>query len=140
MSTRSAIGLEYEDSSVRAIYCHFDGHLYSVGQCLAQHWSTPERVTALLELGDLSSLGKKLGGSQRFRPLLGHKEDYCVAYGRDRGDTGTEAMRFANAEDYRVRSEGIHDGYCYLMRKDGSWEVSLHREEFAPLAGKLARL
>lgn len=59
MSTRSHIGLLNEDGSVREIYCHFDGD--SVGQVLNEHFACIAKINALLDLGNLSSIGAEIG-------------------------------------------------------------------------------
>lgn len=57
MSTRSRIAMIYEDDTVKSIYCHFDGYPSGVGKTLTNHYINPEKVKALMELGDISSLG-----------------------------------------------------------------------------------
>ncbi len=69
MATRSLIGIKLGDI-VKTIYCHWDGYPEHNGQLLMNHYNTPAAITALMELGDLSSLGET--------------PDQCKAYHRDR--------------------------------------------------------
>jgi hypothetical protein len=106
MSTRSAI-IEKTATGYRGIYCHSDGYISHVGRILANFYTTPARVTELLNLGDLSSLGESMIGN-------------TVAYGRDRGETDTEAY---NAKTVAAIKRHIDHSYCYVF--DGSsWTVN----------------
>ncbi len=55
MSTRSNIVYDTGDS-VRAIYCHHDGYLDHNGRILFEHYNSEDKVEALIELGDFTSL------------------------------------------------------------------------------------
>jgi len=88
MATRSYIGIRNADASVDYIYCHFDGYPEHNGEILTEHYSNASRVRSLLELGDLSVLGKFFGEKQDFDKRV---VDTCLAYGRDRGEPNTEA-------------------------------------------------
>jgi len=75
MSTRSYIGIQ-DGETITAIYCHFDGYPSAVGQELSDHYTDPEKVRALVALGDLSVLGAELGKQQDFDAPNG--EDWCL--------------------------------------------------------------
>lgn len=60
MATRSNIGILQDDGTIKAIYCHWDGYPEGVGTTLASYYTTREKVEALLNLGDFSSLGETL--------------------------------------------------------------------------------
>ena len=105
MSTRSDIIVQRADGKWHRIYCHSDGYLSYNGRILFDHYTSQASADALVALGDLSSLGPKIGtkhpfneppyylpGGDRlqrnpaqiaFRKKYG---DVCRAYGRDRGD------------------------------------------------------
>ena len=85
MSTRSHIGKQLEDGSIKYIYCHFDGYPSHNGQILKEHYTDEAKVDALLELGSLSILGEEIGEQQDFDNRNTHHEKWCLAYGRDRG-------------------------------------------------------
>jgi len=60
MATRSYIGKRLEDGKIRYIYCHFDGYPSHNGEILVEYYSTEDKVTGLIDLGDMSSLGPVL--------------------------------------------------------------------------------
>jgi hypothetical protein len=82
------IGIQQEDGKIKAIYCHYDGYPEGVGQTLANYYQTTDKVEALLNLGDLSVLRQELGEKQDFNDYKNHDENWCLAYGRDRGSCG----------------------------------------------------
>lgn len=88
MSTRSNIGIRNLDGTVEYIYCHFDGYPEHNGKILTENYTNINRVNELLKLGDLSVLGKFIGEKQDFDNRV---RDYCLAYGRDRGETGVSS-------------------------------------------------
>jgi hypothetical protein len=60
MATRSYIGKRLEDGKIRYIYCHFDGYPSHNGEILTEYYTTEDKVTDLLDLGDMSSLEPSL--------------------------------------------------------------------------------
>ena len=72
MSTHATIAIKNEDGSVDSIYCHHDGYMSHCGSMLSNHYTTPQKVRELIELGDMSSLGETIEDS--------------VFYCRDRGE------------------------------------------------------
>ena len=72
MSTRSIVGIIGPNGLASTQYVHSDGYPSYVGKMLLENYSSREKVKALLELGDLSSL--------RDSPTS------TVAYHRDRGE------------------------------------------------------
>ncbi len=97
MSTRSDIIAKRADGTWARIYCHHDGYLEHVGLTLYNHYNSQERADALMALGDLSSLRERCDkpeGHSFTNPV----EGCTVAYGRDRGETGTEATTGATLE------------------------------------------
>lgn len=118
MSTRSTIGLLRADGTVRHIYCHYDGYPAGVGKTLQEHYTTPEAVNALLDLGNLSELGPVLGEKQDDFDNPVH--DYCLAYGRDRGEDEQEATTSINEAEFASDAKGTD--YRYLFR-DGVWFI-----------------
>lgn len=55
MSTNSTIIAEV-DGKVMSIYCHWDGHIDSVGAALRDSFGTQELAAAVVALGDCSSI------------------------------------------------------------------------------------
>jgi hypothetical protein len=128
MGTRSAIAMKTEDG-IRSIYCHWDGYVDHNGRILKEFYSTDEKVKALLDLGDLSSLRQEIGEAHDFdrhyaEPNLeGMFDNWCLAYGRDRGETDVEAKTF---EDVKTWVESMANSWCeYFYLWDGrDWIVS----------------
>lgn len=108
MSTRSLIGKLNDDGTVRFIYCDWDGYPENNGEILLTRYNTPESIETLLALGDLSALGESL--------------ESCVAYGRDRGEKGTEARTFPKNEFLNDRADALDVEYVYLF-EGGAWSV-----------------
>ena len=118
MATRSNIGILNEDGTVDYIYCHFDGYLEYNGSILNKHYTTEEQVRKLIALGDMSSLGEKLGEKQDFNGP--RKREWCLAYGRDRGESNTEARKCSYVDYTREYFEA----FIYLFTpKSNEWVV-----------------
>ena len=101
MSTRSVIGKLIDGAIIKAIHCHWDGYPEHNGDLLVNHYKDEAKIDALLELGDLSSLGPEIGQRIDFndRPLVFESQrTQCVAYGRDRKERGTEANVYPNLQ------------------------------------------
>lgn len=114
MATRSYIGVRNTDSSVDYIYCHFDGYPEHNGDILINHYNNINRVNELLELGDLSMLGKFIGEKQDFDKRV---RDCCLAYGRDRGETNVGVKN----SDFRELINDQNVDYVYVFDGD-YWE------------------
>jgi len=114
MSTHSYIGIQNDEGTIHAIYCHYDGYLEGVGADLLRHWSDPEALQKLIDLGDISSLGWKL-------------DEGTVAYGRDRGESDCGARGFSDLEE--LRFEAME--YSYVLTPAG-WVYSNNGERFRP--------
>ena len=114
MATRSYIGVRNSDSSVDYIYCHFDGYPEHNGKILTEHYSNINRVNELLNLGDLSVLGKFIGEKQDFnKRVVGN----CLAYGRDRGESNVSKKN--TGYDKLITDQSVD--YVYIFDGD-YWE------------------
>jgi hypothetical protein len=58
MSTRCRIALEDELTGVYSIYCHYDGYPNGVGRILDRYYKDRNTVEKLIDLGDISVMGK----------------------------------------------------------------------------------
>jgi hypothetical protein len=141
MATRSTIALEFADGTVQQVYCHWDGYLENNGQLLRDNYSNPFKLRELIDLGDLSSLKPEVGVAHPFGyhgtdiSAEEYEDKYgnmCTFYGRDRGEAGTEAKKFADYADYVENF--CHEEYAYILRKDGNWYVKCHSADFVTLA------
>jgi hypothetical protein len=131
MGTRSTIALEYADGTVEQVYCHWDGYLEHNGQILQKHYSDPFKLRDLIDLGDMSSLGERIGTQHAFDKA---PEGECTFYLRDRKEQGCKAKKFKDYEDYVENHQ--YEEYEYILRSVGGeavWFVADHSEEFKPL-------
>ena len=128
MGTRSSIAIKTEDG-IKAIYCHWDGYVDHNGKILKEFYNTTDKVNELIALGDLSSLRQEIGDKQNFdakftdEPELPMSENWCMAYGRDRGESDTEAQTFETIAEWVEAEAERWCEYFYLF--DGQdWIVS----------------
>lgn len=111
MSTSSVIARLNTDGSIDVITCQKDGYLSHVGVILQTHYTDPAKVAELIALGDLSKLGPEIGVEHPFgcgrdgEPSCAEYQrlygDMCLAYGRDRGEEETAALRFNETTVFR---------------------------------------
>ena len=145
MGTRSTIALEFADGTVEQVYCHWDGYLEHNGRILQDHYSNPFILRDLIDMGDISSLGRIVGTKHPFSPHEGETQkalyDAAVEagattfYGRDRGETGVDSKKFKDFNDYKANHQ--YEEYEYILRNvDGKavWFVAEHGNTYAPLA------
>lgn len=140
MATRSTIALEFADGTVQQVYCHWDGYPEYNGKLLLKHYSNPFILRDLIDLGDLSSLQPTIGVKH---PFSNHdagmtRQEYdelyegmCTFYGRDRGESNTNARKFKCFEDYEKHHQ--YEEYEYILRNDGRWYVSDHERVYVEL-------
>lgn len=114
MATRSRIGKRLPDGTIKSIYCHWDGYPKHNGKILKEHYTDEAKIDALLELGDLSVLGPEIGEYQNFDNRDSHNPGWCLAYGRDRGETNVEADIHKHIDDM------CRESYHYVY-EDGKW-------------------
>ena len=149
MGTRSTIALEFADGTVQQVYCHWDGYLEHNGKLLRDYYSNPFILRDLIDLGDISSLGKVVGTKHPFSPYEGETQKalYDAAmeagattfYGRDRGETGCEAKLFKDFEDYKANHQ--YEEYEYILRNvEGKavWFVADHDGAYVKLESAIA--
>ena len=117
MSTRSFIGKQGVDGSIRAIYCHGDGYPEGVGSTLFEFYQDEAKIDALLDLGDLSALGAELGKQHDFD---GDRGNACRAYGRDRGESNVDAKTYSHMPAFLQAAHGSGAEYAYVFI-DGRW-------------------
>lgn len=66
MRTRSRIGILKENGSVESVYVHHDGYLEYMGALLLNYYNSKEKAQAIVDLGDISFLGKTLNYSENY--------------------------------------------------------------------------
>jgi len=129
MSTNATIAIKQPDGSYRAIYLHSDGYPTHAGLMLVRHYSTAERATALIALGDISVIAEELtpkpGAPHYVRREAGEwarQPGVTLAYGRDFGDKGTEAYDYETDAALREGADGMGASYLYVF--DNGWKVA----------------
>lgn len=118
MATRSLIGKQNADGTITKIYCHWDGYPEHNGMILTQFYNTPAKVDELLALGNLSVLGSSIGEKQDFDDI-DHTKDWCVAYGRDRGEKN-QLAETVNRTTFFSSKNGVD--YLYIYNNEFEWE------------------
>ena len=119
MATRSNIGIVNLDKSITGIYCHYDGYPEYVGKMLLNHYNNDDIVNGLMNLGDLSILSENMNptGPHSFN---NPQKGVCVAYGRDRGETGTNSRTFEDMGEFENSASNTWADYQYLF-DNGVW-------------------
>ena len=154
MGTRSRIGVMHGDVC-KSVYCHWDGYLDHNGRILQEHYDSA-RTNQLVALGDISSLGLKIGDahpfskfelnqdSEDFAKLMAlneqaEAEGWTTFYNRDRGETGTDFKVTHTFEEFLEQCDDCAAEYYYIM-KDGVWYCGTTYEVSHSLAKKLTVL
>lgn len=124
MSTTSSIWIKDDnaDKKYRGIYCHWAGSPHDNGMTLIKHYSDPVKLNELINLGAISSLGKKVnpaeGSKHSFKTP---EEDVTVAYHRDRGErkkiitaeTEDEFINWCKQYDYTYMYDMQTNEWCF---------------------------
>lgn len=117
MSTNSRIGKLLPNGKVRTITCHWDGYVEGgVGEDLLKYYSDSTKIDELLDLGNLSAVGKEIGEKQDFNDYASQNPNWCLAYGRDRGEKNMES-KTVTLEEFQTN---LNWPYLYLF-KEGEW-------------------
>lgn len=129
MSTRAHIGmieLDNDTPKVTYIYLHFDGFPDSVLPKLTQHYTTKEKMTELLSLGDLSVLDENIGEQVSFDDYAARENNkQCLAYHRDRGkDLSVTEIHHDLAKQTFVRQSKSVDHWYLFDCETQSWSYS----------------
>jgi hypothetical protein len=117
MATRSRIGIQDENGTVRSIYCHFDGYPEGVGATLNEHYSNRQKLNMLINLGDISILGENVATMDE-HSFNNPKEGITVAYHRDRGEELKHAREDESLESF---SKSDYESYSYVYTLEGKW-------------------
>lgn len=102
MSTRSNIRIYREDGTRTGIYCHSDGYEAYNGVILQAFYNTPEKVEALLALGDMKFIGPKIPKSpddfmkyEEWAQMKVPDSDtgFCAPFTMWRGETFSQSLQ-----------------------------------------------
>ncbi len=120
MSTRSRIAVQREDGSFSSVYVHCNGYPDGVGAVLIAHYTDHAKIARLLALGDLSALQAEIGEQHPFGARDGAYAAWCTAYGRDRGEVGTQALDSGNFDELVALAAECWGEYLYVFA-GGAW-------------------
>ena len=125
MATRSNIAYKTPEGKIRASYCHWDGYPAHNGEMLRRYYTTYDKVSQLVDLGQISCLRQYVCPKEAGHSFDSPNDDVTVFYGRDRGesdvgyreyndfaeyvDAGEEYMYFFNGTDWIVNDHGELD-------------------------------
>jgi hypothetical protein len=130
MSTPYRIVVEKPDHTFDSIYVHFSGHLDIAGTALLKNYTDSEKVSNLIDLGNLSVLDTSTDcpeGHSFEHPVKG----YCIAYGRDRGEHDSAARRGQKVIPTDKQ-------YTYLFKNDDKhWYVMANESKGVLLTSEL---
>lgn len=129
MGTRSIIGKLNKDGTVTGIYCHWDGYPEYNGRILRESYNSTARVSKLLQLGDLSSLGPKIGRKHPFDDRDPRWEGMCRAYKRDRGEKNCEAIVYKDRNEFLDADRGQEFTYLWDGSKWLCWKAWGNKED-----------
>lgn len=116
MGTRSLIAKK-EKTGYFAIYCHCGGYPEGVGKTLVENYTDEKKIDELLNLGDISSLGKEIGEKHDFEEC---PKEQTNAYGRDRGEKETEKSFEPTLKDLLKLADRRNCEYVYIF-SNGEW-------------------
>lgn len=106
MSTRSAIGYQFNDDRFNMIYCHYDGYPEHVGMLLKQYWNSFEKCDDLV-------MGPQIRNFDA--------DGTCVRFG-DGDAVAFEAYESIN----EILSSGFD--YCYVYDRETGWRCFTKRD------------
>ncbi len=138
MATRSNIGIVNDDGSVTGIYCHWDGYPEHNGKLLLKYYNTTGIVYELMDLGNLSSLNENLYCDNNNHSFENPADGVCVAYGRDRGETGVESRVFNNISEFEKFAGNSWSDYQYLFN-NGKWQYRNHNGTWNELTARVCK-
>ena len=120
MATRSRIGIELEDGTVKSVYCHWDGYISYNGKILFECYDRAKTLD-LVKLGGLSSLGDQVDPTEP-HSFESPQSGVTIAYHRDRGES-LSIRTNKSVEDF-FKSD--YEEYGYVLGLDGRWWVASH--------------
>jgi|APGre2960657505_1045072.scaffolds.fasta_scaffold153300_2 hypothetical protein len=103
MGTRSSIGIENKDGSVRTIFCHYDGYPSYTGKRLLQTFYNREFAEALVSEGNRTCI---------------YNDDEVK---RENNLYGEPSNLFDTTDQWITVIDGAFIDYCYLFKQDGLW-------------------
>ena len=103
---------------------------------LFDNYQDPDKIDALLNLGDISVLGFEIGEKHDFD---NPPKNVVNAYGRDRGETDIEASVDENLDEFMKNIQDYGEPYTYLYDETGEWVVFKDDSKFISLEEAIAK-
>ena len=118
MATRSRIGIQLSDGSILSVYHHYDGYPEWLGRILTTHYNTKDKVTELIDGGDMSSCwtNERWSGVNEYGGQMKEETtEYAPQYYSQRGEDCPPRLD-AHWGDFI--NNGEEYGYIF---KNGEW-------------------
>ena len=128
MSTRARIGIQLSDESILSVYHHWDGYPTWLGRILETHYNTKEKVSRLIDGGDMSVCWtKERWTGKELAPYvkeIKEAEKYGPQHYSQRGENCPPRLDkdmeefFSNGEEY-----------SYIFRNNNWFAYDMHQFE-----------
>jgi hypothetical protein len=135
MGTRSRIGIQLKDDSILSVYCHYDGYPSFNGKVLREFYNTKEKVSQLINGGNMSCTWTNAGWNNETLPEMGPL--YYTMRGESIEDNAPELNK--NKSEYLKTADDCGEEYAYLFTSAGwtcyntrSWDDNYMKEEEIP--------
>ena len=116
MGTRSRIGIQLSDDSILSVYCHYDGYPSFNGKVLREFYNTKEKVSRLINGGDMSCTWTNAGWNNETLPEMGPL--HYTMRGESIESNAPELSK--DHGEYLKMSANADEEYSYLFA-DGEW-------------------
>ena len=116
MGTRSRIGIQLKDDSILSVYCHYDGYPSFNGRVLREFYNTKEKVSQLINGGDMSCTWTNAGWNNETLPEMGPL--HYTMRGESIENNAPELSK--DHGEYLKMSADSDEEYSYLFA-DGEW-------------------
>ena len=116
MGTRSRIGIQLKDDSILSVYCHYDGYPSFNGRVLREFYNTKEKVSRLINGGDMSCTWTNAGWNNETLPEMGPL--HYTMRGESIESNAPELSK--DHGEYLKMSANADEEYSYLFA-DGEW-------------------
>ena len=116
MGTRSRIGIQLKDDSILSVYCHYDGYPAFNGRVLREFYNTKEKVSQLINGGDMSCTWTNAGWNNETLPEMGPL--HYTMRGESIENNAPELSK--DHGEYLKMSADSDEEYSYLFA-DGEW-------------------
>ena len=135
MGTRSRIGIQLKDDSILSVYCHYDGYPSFNGKVLREFYNTKEKVSRLINGGNMSCTWTNAGWNNETLPEMGPL--HYTMRGESIEDNAPELNK--NKSEYLKTADDCGEEYAYLFTSAGwtcyntrSWDDNYMKEEEIP--------